>query len=69
VSAALPPPKTLMEALAITIFVSLALAVFFVAMFFFSQRESRRSIEQEALLPFDDGPPPPRAQGETEAGR
>jgi len=47
-----------MEALSITIFVSLMLAVFFVAMFFFSQRETRRSIEQESLLPLDDGPTP-----------
>lgn len=43
-----------MEVLAITIFLSLLLALFFVAMFFFSQRDSRRGIEQEALLPFDE---------------
>ena len=45
-----------METLAITIFLSLVLAVFFVPLFGFSRRESKRGIEQEALLPFDDGP-------------
>ena len=47
-----------MEALAITIFLSLVLAVFFVTLFGFSQRETKRGIEQEALLPFDDGRAP-----------
>ena len=50
-----------MEALAITIFLSLVLAVFFVSLFGFSQRTTRRGIEQEALLPFDDGPRAVRA--------
>jgi hypothetical protein len=52
----------IMEALAITIFLSLVLAVFFVTLFGFSQRDSRRGIEQEALLPFDDGPRKPAAE-------
>ena len=43
-----------MEVLAVTIFCSLLLAVFFVIMFLATQR-TRRSVEQEALLPLDDG--------------
>lgn len=45
-----------MEVLAVTIFCSLMLAVFFVVMFMATQR-TRRSVEQEALLPLDDGTP------------
>jgi sorbitol-specific phosphotransferase system component IIC len=45
-----------MEVLAITIFISLILAIFFVIMFLGTLRV-HRSIEQEALLPLDDGIP------------
>src|SRR5436190_217296 len=40
-----------MEVLGLTIFISFALGVLFAAMFFFSQRDTRRGIEQDALLP------------------
>ncbi len=43
-----------MEVLAITIFISLILAIFFVIMFLGTLRV-HRSVEQEALLPLDDG--------------
>ena len=46
-----------MEVLSVTIFLSLMLAVFFVALFFFSHRESQSGLDQESLLPLDDGPP------------
>lgn len=46
-----------MEVLGLTIFISFALGVLFAAMFFFSQRDTRRGIEQDALLPLDDAPP------------
>ena len=45
-----------MEVLAITIFISLILAIFFVIMFLGTLRV-HRSVEQEALLPLDDGIP------------
>lgn len=47
-----------MEVLAITIFLSLCLAGFFVVMFLGSGRRARHSLEQEALMPLDDAPPP-----------
>lgn len=47
-----------MEVLGLTIFLSLLLAVFFVAVFFFSQRGSRRGLEQESLLPLNEDEPP-----------
>jgi hypothetical protein len=46
-----------MEVLGLTIFISFALGALFAAMFFFSQRDTRRGIEQDALLPLDDAPP------------
>jgi hypothetical protein len=46
-----------MEVLGLTIFISFALGVLFAVMFFFSQRDTRRGIEQDALLPLDDAPP------------
>jgi hypothetical protein len=47
-----------MEVFAVTVFVSLAFAVLFAALFFAerSQRQ-RRSIDQDALLPLDEGSP------------
>jgi hypothetical protein len=45
-----------MEVLAITIFLSLCLAGFFVVMFLGSGHRSRHSLEQEALMPLDDDP-------------
>lgn len=57
-----------MEVLGLTIFISLLLAVFFVVVFNFSQRESKRGLEQESLLPFDDiAPVAPAAKGEKKA--
>lgn len=44
-----------MEVLAVTIFLSLLLAGFFVVLFLGSHRGSRRSVEQDALMPLDDG--------------
>ena len=46
-----------MEVFAVTVFVSLMFAVLF-AVLFFAERSQRhrRSIEQDALLPLDDGP-------------
>ena len=46
-----------MEVLAVTIFLSLLLAVFFVVLFLGNHRTSRHSLEQEALLPLDDKRP------------
>ena len=46
-----------MEVLGLTIFVSFALGACFAAMFFFSRRDTRRGLEQDALLPLDDGQP------------
>jgi len=43
-----------MEVLAVTIFFSLLLAVFFMVMFLGSQRNRHLTCEQEALLPLDD---------------
>ncbi len=48
-----------MEVLGLTIFISFALGALFAAMFFFSQRATRRGIEQDALLPLDDAPTAP----------
>ncbi len=47
-----------MEVFAVTIFVSLLLGILF-AILFLAERSQRksRSIEQIALLPFDDEPP------------
>ena len=47
----------LMEVLAITIFLSLLLSIFFVVLFL-GQRRKRGGIEHESLLPLDDGPSP-----------
>lgn len=47
-----------MEVLAVTIFLSLLLAVFFVVLFLGSQRRTRHSIEQDALLPLDEARAP-----------
>jgi len=46
-----------MEVFAVTVFVSLMFAVLF-AVLFFAERSQRRlqGIEQDALLPLDDGP-------------
>ena len=46
-----------MEVFAVTVFVSLMFAVLF-AVLFVGERSQRRcrSIEQDALLPLDDGP-------------
>lgn len=49
-----------MEVLGLTIFISFALGALFAAMFFLSQRDTRRGIEQDALLPLDDPQPPRR---------
>ncbi|CAN5838463.1 hypothetical protein BH11VER1_BH11VER1_35560 [soil metagenome] len=46
------------EVLAVTIFLSLLLAVFFVVLFLGSQRRTRHSMEQDALLPLDEGRAP-----------
>jgi hypothetical protein len=53
-----------MGVLAITIFVSLWVAGFFAVMFLGSGHCSRHSLEQEALMPFNDDPPAklPRAR-------
>lgn len=46
-----------MEVFAVTVFVSLAFAVLFAALFFAEHsRRDRQSIEQESLLPLDDAP-------------
>ena len=46
-----------MEVFAVTVFVSLMFAVLFAVLFFAERSQShRRSIEQDALLPLDDGP-------------
>ncbi len=42
-----------MEVLAVTIFISLLLAIFFVFMFLGCQRGVKRGLEQEALLPLE----------------
>lgn len=48
-----------MEVFAVTLFVSLMFAVLF-AVLFLAERSQRRhrSLEQDALLPLDDGPRP-----------
>lgn len=49
-----------MEVFALTIFVSLMFAVLFAVLFVAERsQKQRRSLEQEALIPFDDAPPPP----------
>lgn len=48
-----------MEVLAVTIFLSLCLAGFFVVMFLGSGHRTRHSLEQESLMPLDDGIAPP----------
>ena len=51
-----------MEVFAVTIFVSLMFAVLFAALFVAERSQRRRSsIEQDALLPFDDAAPARRA--------
>ena len=47
-----------MEVLAVTIFLSLCLAGFFVVMFLGSGHRRRHSLEQESLMPLDDGGTP-----------
>ncbi len=49
-----------MEVLAITIFLSVLLAVFFVVLFMGSRQKRGLGGEQEALMPLDDGLPPAR---------
>lgn len=49
-----------MEVFALTIFVSLMFAVLFAVLFVAERsQKQRRSLEQEALLPFDDSPASP----------
>ncbi|MDB6140786.1 MAG: hypothetical protein JWO94_3858 [Verrucomicrobiaceae bacterium] len=46
-----------MEVFAVTVFVSLMFAVLFAVLFFAERSQRRRrGIEQDALLPLDDGP-------------
>jgi cbb3-type cytochrome oxidase subunit 3 len=46
-----------MEVFAVTVFVSLMFAVLFAVLFFAERSQRHRSsIEQDALLPLDDGP-------------
>ena len=48
-----------MEVFAVTVFVSLMFAVLFAVLFFAERTQRhRRGIEQDALLPLDDGPTP-----------
>lgn len=56
-----PPLRiALMEVFAVTIFMSLAFAVLFAALFLGERSQRKhRSIEQDALLPLDDGAAPP----------
>jgi len=47
-----------MEVFAVTLFVSLLLGGLFAALFFAERSQTgRRSLEQQALLPLDDGTP------------
>jgi len=47
-----------MEVFAVTVFVSLMFGVLFAVLFFAERSQHRRrSIEQDALLPLDDGQP------------
>jgi len=47
-----------MEVFAVTIFMSLAFAVLFAALFLGERAQRKhRSLEQDALLPLDDAPP------------
>lgn len=49
-----------MEVFAVTIFMSLAFAVLFAVLFLAERSQCQhRSIEQDALLPLDDGAPVP----------
>jgi len=50
-----------MEVLAVTIFLSLCLAGFFVVMFLGSGHRTPQSLEQEALLPLEDDAPTAKA--------
>lgn len=50
-----------MEVLAVTIFLSLCLAGFFVVMFLASGHRAPNSLEQEALLPLEDDAPARKA--------
>ena len=43
-----------MEVLAVTIFLSLLLAGFFVVLFLGIHRASHRSVEQDSLMPLDE---------------
>ena len=46
-----------MEVFAVTVFVSFMFAVLFAVLFFAERSQHRRrGMEQDALLPFDDGP-------------
>lgn len=55
-----------MEVFAVTIFVSLMFAVLFAALFVAERSQRRRSsIEQDALLPFDEFGGGKKAQGAT----
>ncbi len=48
-----------MEVFAVTIFMSLLFAVLFAVLFLGERsQKGRRSLEQDALLPLDDGPMP-----------
>ncbi len=49
--------------IALTVFCSLALAIFFLVLFIGSWFGARtRSVEQDALLPLDDEPQTPKSQ-------
>ncbi len=51
-------PKTGMNVLALTIFISICLAGIFVCCFAAEcRRARRRSMERDSLLPLDDSPP------------
>lgn len=50
-----------MEVLAVTIFLSLCLAGFFVVMFLASGHRAATSLEQESLLPLEDDAPAMKA--------
>lgn len=46
-----------MQVIALTVFVSMALAIFFIVMFVMSWKASaNRCVEQDSLLPFDEQP-------------
>jgi hypothetical protein len=57
-----------MEVFAVTVFVSLAFAVLFAALFFAEQSQrQRRSMDQDALLPLDEASQEQRAKSEEPA--